>query len=99
MTLVPVTNTTGRPEAIIPAPPAKVPVSLDTLEIPTGGFMITGRYAPHEYCGPCSVPILQWNPNTTYRTISVYEALTSYRVYTCSSCGKPLWDTNRKDDD
>ena len=100
MALVPITNNTGAIERLVrvntPPKPDRTPVNPDTINVSTGGVMISGRYVPHEYCRACADTILKWRPDAPHRDISLYEVLTSYREYRCSTCNVQIWDTSER---
>jgi hypothetical protein len=89
MTLIPVTNNTGRPERIGTQQAHNNAIPIELLEV-DAGVMIQGRYGPNEYCDGCARHHLKIG-NPVHRKISVYEVLTSYRRYRCCVCRKPLW--------
>jgi hypothetical protein len=72
-----------------PPPASKPPVDPILLET-DAGLMIETPYEWREFCDPCGLKHLAWAARP-YRTVSLYEVLTSYRQYTCYSCRKPLW--------
>ena len=74
---------------LTPVQPPTAEVDPTLLEV-DAGTMIEGRYSWREYCNPCAAHALKYG-DWQFRIISLWEVLTSYRQYRCSTCRKPLW--------
>ncbi len=58
---------------------------------------VEGPYEWHNYCNPCSLPVLRSSIGSPprarrYRDINLFEIYSAPVALKCSTCGGSLWD-------